>query len=521
MILNFAVPETLYGKIEAYDSVKPKVQSTKSPKKSSTFPKAGIPENLVPENVLPRQQLLNVIGILNNCTDSFYGHVVAQYISHNHNGILVCKLGNKYWFAIWFDSENNETIFHYSLCLRNLYSYKTYRNKFFFEEHNISEEDFEVQKHNKKEYLYLFRSVTPEDIKTRKYKLFPYFPTSSTNSGIFIFINSFKVRISKYIKVWDNSLDPFRAYNISLARALNNHSEINNFNWIPDLNFFIKLARVRNEIIPILETPFFKREIQNYIQSLIDEYNSLESLKYISINQMIIRLKAINFTHYLYGDGISLDLYQQIWNSDLGNSVYCFDAHYISEFVSSWLQNNVPVRSFVNMFVRSPSEISDSISMLSDILRKNGVITYEGRWRPKDFHDHIMGENWKLNNKNEKLDQDLFPHPLKVENMTYIQPIDTHQLSKWGRAVKNCVGNSSYINGVRKKTHFIILGLKNNEPYLTVQATLQNQNFKVVQIKKICNASLNHSEMTEFNRTFSKALEIRTKEIADVKEIKS
>lgn len=518
MILNFTVPETLYGKIEAYDSVKPKVQSTKSPKKSSTFPKAGIPENLVPENVLPKQQLLNVIGTINSCVDSFYGHVESQHISHNHTEILVCKLGNKYWFAIWFDRNNDETIFHYSLCMRNLFSYKTYRNKFFFEEHNISEEDFEVQKHNKKEYLYLFRSVTPEDIKTRKYKLFPNFPVSS---AVRIFTNTFKIRITKYINVWDNALDPFKAYNTSLAMIFHNYSEVNNFNWIPDLNFFIKSARVRNEIVPILETPFFKREIQNYIQSTIDEYNSLKDLKYISINQITIRLRAINFVNYLYGDEISLDLYQQIWNSDLGSSVYSFDSSYISEFVCSWMQNNVPVKSFVNMLIRSHSEITDSIGMLSDILRKNGVITYEGRWRPKDFHDHIMSEHWKFNNKNEKLDQDLFPQPLKVENMTYIQPIDTHQLSKWGRAVKNCVGNSTYINGVKKKTHFIVLGLKNNEPYLTVQATLQNQNFKVVQIKKICNANLNNSEMEEFNTTFSKALEIRTKEIADVKEIKS
>jgi hypothetical protein len=99
--------------------------------------------------------------------------------------------------------------------------------------------------------------------------------------------------------------------------------------------------------------------------------------------------------------------------------------------------------------------------------------------------------------------------------MTYIQPIDTHQLSKWGQAVRNCVGNSTYINGIKNKTHFIILGLKNNEPYLTVQARLENQNFKVIQIAKVCNASLTNEETQEFNKTFSKALEIRTKEIAN------
>ena len=194
---------------------------------------------------------------------------------------------------------------------------------------------------------------------------------------------------------------------------------------------------------------------------------------------------------------------------------YAFDVFYHSEFVTSWMRNNVPAKSFVNMFVRSPSEINDSINMLSDILKWNGVITYEGRWRPKEFHDHIMSEQWKLQYKNEKLNQDLFPQPLKVENMTYIQPIDIHQLAKWGQSVRNCVGNSTYINGIKNRTHFIILGLKNNEPYLTVQAKLENQNFRVIQIEKVCNPVLNTQETQEFNKTFSKALEIRTKEIAN------
>ena len=102
--------------------------------------------------------------------------------------------------------------------------------------------------------------------------------------------------------------------------------------------------------------------------------------------------------------------------------------------------------------------------------------------------------------------------------MTYIQPIDTHQLSKWGREVRNCVGNSTYITGIKNRTHFIVLGLKNNEPYLTVQAKLENQNVRVIQIAKVCNASLNTQETQEFNRTFAKALEIRTKEIANQNE---
>ena len=77
MILNFTVPENLYGKIEAYDTVKPKTQKTS--KKGPTFPRAGIPENLVPENTLPKQQLLNIIGTLNQENDSYYREETQEF----------------------------------------------------------------------------------------------------------------------------------------------------------------------------------------------------------------------------------------------------------------------------------------------------------------------------------------------------------------------------------------------------------------------------------------------------------
>ena len=153
MILNFTVPENLYGKIEAYDTVKPKTQNTS--KKGPTFPRAGIPENLVPENILPKQQLLNIIGTLNQANDSYYRSTAQQHYTDDQKKILICKLANKYWFAIWFHNNDSETVFHYSLCLRNLSSYKSYRGNYFFRDYKVSEEDFTSQKHNKKESLFV------------------------------------------------------------------------------------------------------------------------------------------------------------------------------------------------------------------------------------------------------------------------------------------------------------------------------------------------------------------------------
>jgi hypothetical protein len=126
-----------------------------------------------------------------------------------------------------------------------------------------------------------------------------------------------------------------------------------------------------------------------------------------------------------------------------------------------------------------------------------------------------MAEQWKQCNKNQDLPQDLFPAPVKVEGMTFIQPINTHQLAQWGRAARNCVGSSSYYNGIIKKNHFIILALNKNEPYLTIQARLEGEHLKVVQIKKTCNASLNSSEEVEYQKLFQNALMIRSAQLVE------
>ena len=67
------------------------------------------------------------------------------------------------------------------------------------------------------------------------------------------------------------------------------------------------------------------------------------------------------------------------------------------------------------------------------------------RWRFQEWHDHLMAETWKIQNPNHDLPQKLFPQPISTDGHTFFQPIDTHQLAHWGRAVHNCVGGTSYM----------------------------------------------------------------------------
>lgn len=530
-MLNFTISKPLYSQVEDYDVRKPAVEK-KSKTPRNTFPKAGIPENLVPANILPKQQLLNLIQTANRDTDSYYNHIVNVGAKFKENAVIVAKYGNRFWYAIWFDSSQ-DVIFNYTLCVRNLKTIKNYKYNHYFTHFNVKEEDFSMQTHSRKEYLYLTRSVTLDDLKNHTYQLnspFAYFHniTDCLREIKREFVNKLKA----HIKIDPTSQDMFWYYNRSLAVVLGNYRQQHNFHWVPDLDYYLEVVNSSVKVDnfkEILNTPFFKKSINQDILSIIEGYNKVDldsaSVRDVEKNitsknlSLVNKINVLKILISIYGEQMTLDYLQQIWlmENDFHVSPIFHGYTRLADAGINWFSKNVPVKSFVNMFINSPIEIKDTIDMVSRVINRKPDIQleYSGRWRVNEFHDWIMAEEWKLVNKNVKLPQDLFPTPLKVGEITYIQPFDTHQLSKWGKSARNCVGSSTYSDGVLKKNHFIILGLKNNAPHLTIQARVEDENFKIVQIKKQCNSSLNSEEEAEFSNTFKTALEIRTNELAN------
>lgn len=517
MILNFTVPKELYSQIDDYDVQKPKVvvaSSSTKPRKVNNFPKAGIPEQLIPVDILPKQNLIDAIQTLNTQeNDNWYYAHRSIYVETNINKILITKKANKYWFAIWFNPKNDSPVFSYSICLRNLKSYKDLRRGSLWVEHDIKEEDFVNVKHNKKDYLYFHKSVTKEDLINQNFNQSHIIVDERKEE----FFNPFKSKISNHILVWDK-YSIFEAYKTSMATLVGCHDKSNDFSWSPDYKYIISKLNVRKVFEEKLDTPFFRKKLNSICQKFIDQYKSKDFDRW-SCKFEYKFIEILNFVDGLYASEISVDYLQQMWidlEFDINIDTYRYARFFhLTDDLKNWFKNNVPIKSFINMYCKDYRLMSDTIGMIIDILRKNQEIKYTGRWRAQDFHDWAMGEQWKLCNKNEKLPQDLFPAPIKVDKMTFIQPINTHQLSSWGRAARNCVGSSTYSNGILKKNHFIILGLKENEPYLTIQARLENENLKVVQIKKTCNANLTHLEEQEYSLAFKKALMIRSQEVAN------
>ena len=164
----------------------------------------------------------------------------------------------------------------------------------------------------------------------------------------------------------------------------------------------------------------------------------------------------------------------------------------------------------------------DTISMVNQIVVYNNALPEDApkldpmprRWRMDEWHDHVMGETWKIKNPKVELPQHLFPQPIKVNNYTFIQPIDTHQLSQWGQAVRNCVGSHGYAEGIKKFKHMIVLAMIDGKPRYTVQLYVDNGIMNVAQMTDLSNKRLNDEQRAELEDTFKLALQQRASQLS-------
>ena len=213
-----------------------------------------------------------------------------------------------------------------------------------------------------------------------------------------------------------------------------------------------------------------------------------------------------------------------------------------------WIRANVPFDSFINMLKRYfdkqleeykscihraristtgkyriyTRDLTDTMAMIDQCIE--GSVTDNlkpRRWRLTEWHDHVMKEAWKVKNPNVDLPQKLFPEPIKISyndttNYTLLQPRDTHQLSQWGTAVRNCVGTHGYSKGIQQFKHIIVLCMIDKEPRYTIQLTVDNGVMHVDQIADICNKTLTDDQRNAVQQVFSQALQIQADHLKSV-----
>lgn len=166
----------------------------------------------------------------------------------------------------------------------------------------------------------------------------------------------------------------------------------------------------------------------------------------------------------------------------------------------------------------------DTYSMLTQCIAAGRTDNIKPkRWRLVEWHDKLMAETWKIKNPKIDLPQKLFPEPIKIgethdgdpNKYVFIQPIDTHQLAAWGKAVRNCVGNgSTYSEGIKKMKHIIVLCMINSTPRYTIQLTVDNGVMDVKQIADIGNRRLTDIERANVQEAFQSALHIRESQLS-------
>jgi hypothetical protein len=302
-----------------------------------------------------------------------------------------------------------------------------------------------------------------------------------------------------------------------------------------------------------LSTPFFRRETQK----VADATNALYHKKDSSTDEVRTPYELWKQQVYLasllvsvYGSDTPVDYIQKMYQ--IGANLM---ARSLNPSTIKWLKQNTPIASFVQWFERAlkdqqkewqeqPSErverfrrtsrtgllsfnfteFNDTMNMMITLFnRQTDDLDYNqkqatildlkapSRWRLAEFHDHVSAKVWLTANTNEDMPQDLFPAPIKVEHLgstwTFFQPRDIHQLGQWGQAVRNCVGNATnYREGVKKKTHFIVLAMIDQRPRFTMQLKVRNGVLEVDQIADIGNRRLDDNERSSYELTFAKAL---------------
>jgi hypothetical protein len=567
--MQFQLPTNLQSELIAYD---PQLKALARSQKQSTTKKSkyplGNPIDLIPNDIITAARLQDAIDAINK--EPAPGRY-REFTKVTSTGTITHAILYHYeqvWYAAWLPPKGKESDYIYGYT----YAYKdtATARKVLPRALMMATDDCVSKPSGKSTFITYTQQVTKQDVingkDTRNWNIPSMHRYAQKSQRMYEPIDRFEKQIEMSIPQWKDSRDIFERFKTTciaevLTRDFNIEywKGINKFKWLPSVDIifsFINNQDVHSSynlfsedlygyksILHILDTPYFRKWIQNKCNESIELFNNPDTDTRISITQpwgMIFHLcKQIKTVHNIWGDKCPLDYYQTNLNALLSVS---YNFSYSKDYACPWLIKHMPVASFfalVNKFYETKKdntasyyftnriglyqypfrELEDTLSMVETILKDKGELAPPKRWRITEFHDYVQAEAWKISNTNEKLPQDLFPTPIKVqhndEQWTFIQPMDTHQLAAWGQAVRNCVGNATnYAEGVRKKQHFIVLCMIDNKPQFTVQLKVSMGMMTVDQIAGISNARLTEEQRESYTKVFGQALQQREKVLA-------
>lgn len=565
--MQFQLPSNLQQKLIAYDpKLKELARQTNQPTKApckTKYPLGNVP-HLIPYEVVSESLQQDAINNINTCEAKFRYQEFRKTIGDvatTERRVFTKAILYHYeqcWYAAWLPQQGEDYLFGYAFAFKDTVSAR----KALPREIINMIDTYERVSIGRTLFYVLRENVTKEDIINKKFhSVYPWRPSYFGNYyrksvEIQKIIKNFEESLTHNLPVWKDSchmFDRIRCNEIYKVLDINKDliPEDKRTGWELTINNLIEVFSMRDEVygpnsyrdneyqlilnhLDVWNTPYFRKWMQQQLNECIDKFNDLENKESVFIKRgfkKILRLAvAINYVKTIWPD-CPIDYFQQYLDE-----LMCVRTHDSCNKVSAeWLRANMPVKSFFQILNKHyqnqlekeryhsmSSDLgiryinfydwNDTISMIHTIITNHVELKAPRRWRLSEFHEHVQEKAWKIKNPNVKLPQDLFPEPVKIDIdnqvWTFMQPIDTHQLSRWGQAVRNCVGSSSnYAEGIRKKKHFIVLCMIDNKPQFTIQLRVDMGSMSVDQIRGLSNSLLTPDQTEQYTQAFSLALQ--------------
>mgnify|MGYP000748509012 CR=1 FL=1 len=536
-LMQFQLPSNLQQHLVKYDPELKKIIPPSKPKVSRNT--LGLPDDMIPAHIIKKEVLSQILININAEPVEERYHIFKKDITGTK--AVIYHIENL-WVAAWLPNPGEDYVYGISFaCKAN--AFNKINIPFGSGERLFNIDTVTSKKYGRTDFYTWTDYITIDHIKNGLTN--PYWLHNTTRykqklQEIKRHLTSFTAQIKQSIPHWKedgihNIFDRLHPIRNSYTHILRIPEE---YPSVPGIELYKMYLDENNR--HVLDTPWFKRYINTEAQKIITAFHDPTTASpnvLLDIhNEVKHTLAWITRILKIWSDcpidylqtAIANNTFALLTQHSLYWAVDSYDA------LNTWLNTYLPVESFFKILTKYTDELktrptgrstkhtfqllADTITMLDQILTAGETIDPPKRWRIEEFHDHIQVKAWTIKNPNQNLPQDLFPTPIKVldkdQTWTFIQPIDTHQLSQWGQAVRNCVGAaSSYANAVKTKKAFIVLCLCNNRPQFTVMLKVSNGVMHVDQIVGLSNARLNDAERNIYEDKFSRALQLREEEL--------
>jgi len=575
--MQFQLPSALQQELLAYDPKLKALVKEQAPKKAGAkpkFPLGNIP-CLIPTHIVREALQKDAIAEINASAapDRFHRFTKVINVASADARVVTVAILCHYeqcWYAAWLPGKDDDDyIYGYAHAFKDtattakVIDRQIWLNREHYKQHEMGR--------NSVIYSKAFL-VTKDDIVNGndKRNWRPYGLASYPQKGLNIseMINEFERRLQETIPCWNDTRSMFdRMKCKSIWDTLDVPRDV--FSSVPDkskfelsVENFIKLSysgrynpgyfthttySVGYKIKDIITKPVIRKRLQSCLDRAVATYNDPENeyqkhIRY-GYKEFEKTMDAIYTVHTIWPD-CPIDYYNNYYEELRTLQVEHLLRYLRNDAqVIQWLREYMPVASFFNLLrkykesfvsqaryhrlssysdydypTHTLHELADTFSMIGRLLENGKTVEPPKRWRMPDFHDYVQAEAWKIQNPNTKLHQDLFPEPVKVtvddETWTFLQPMDTHQLSAWGQAVRNCVGSSSqYADNIKKRKHFIVLCMIAGKPTFTIQMDVSMGVMNVKQIAGVSNQRLSQEEQDKYSDAFKQALQQREKQL--------